>query len=123
MSDLSKTDLIEVLQVNAEVRNDPNRPTFAREIQAFDEIDCEIALYEADHLVDEYMEQYRARFSNPEMFEEFVKVYRGKFREDIKEFISTAREALKAAGHGPKDTTSWGWGDDGYHKEDDDGGV
>jgi hypothetical protein len=120
MSDLDRTDVTEILQVNAEIRNDSNRPSLVREIHVFDEVDCEIVLYEADHQVDEYMEKFRTRFSNPQMFEELVKVYRGKFREDIREFISTAREALKAAGHGPKDTT---WGDDGYHKDDDDGNI
>ena len=112
------SDFDTAFQVNAEIRDDPIRPTFAREIHVFDEVDVEIALYEADHQVDEYMEQFRARFSNPEMFEELVKIYRGKFRVHLKEFISDAREIMK-----PKDTT-WGTqGDDGYHKDDDDGNI
>lgn len=113
-------DVTMFFQVNAEVRDDPNRPTFARQIHVFDEVDCEIALYEADHLVDEYMEKFRIRFHDPDFFERLVTVYRGKFREHIKAFITTTQEALKAAGKGPKDTT---WGNGGYHKDDDDGNV
>jgi hypothetical protein len=121
MSDISKTDVTTFFQVNAEVRDDPNRPTFARQIHVFDEVDCEIALYEADDQIDKYMEQFRARFSDPAFFEKLVEVYRGKFRLRVKEFISTAQEAMKAAGHGPKDIT-WS-GEDGYHKDDDDGNI
>jgi len=120
MSDDISTDVTTFFQVNAEVRDDPNRPTFARQIHVFDEVDCEIALYEADNQVDEYMEQFRSRFKDPDFFDRLVTVYRGKFRGRIKEFISTSQEALKAAGKGPKDTT---WGNDGYHKDDDDGNV
>jgi ribosomal protein S17E len=119
MSELN-VDVTMFFQVNAEVRDDPDRPTFARTIRVFDEVDCEIALYEADDIVDKYMEKFRDRFHDPDFFERLVKVYRGKFRGKIKEFITTSREAMKEAGHGPKDTT---WGDDGYHKDDDDGNV
>jgi hypothetical protein len=118
--DIISTDVTTFFQVNAEVRDDPNRPTFARLIHVFDEVDCEIALYEADNQVDEYMEKFRTRFHDPDFFDRLVKVYRGKFRARIKDFISTSQEALKAAGKGPKDTT---WGDDGYHKDDEDGNV
>jgi hypothetical protein len=115
------SDFDTAFQVNAEIRNDPNRPSFTREIQVFDEVDVEIALYEADHQVDEYMEQFRARFSDQKMFEDMVGVYRGKFRVELKKFISAAQEAMKAAGKGPRDVT-WGT-DDGYHKDDDDGNI
>jgi hypothetical protein len=108
-------------QVNAEIRDDPKRPVFARAIHVFDEVDCEIALYEADHQIDEYMEQFRARFSDQVLFEDLVKVYRGKFRVELKNFISAAREVMEAAGKGPNVT--WGSDDDGYHKDDDDGNI
>jgi hypothetical protein len=120
MSDDISTDVTTFFQVNAEVRDDPNRPTFARQIHVFDEVDCEIALYEADAQIDAYMEKFRIRFVDPDFFERLVQVYRGKFRARIKDFITTSQEAMKAAGKGPKDTT---WGDDGYHKDDDDGNI
>jgi hypothetical protein len=116
---MSDPNLAVVLQVNVEIQGDPGRPTFAREIDVFDEVDCEIAMLEADNQVDEYMEKFRARFSDPEVFENFVMVYRIKFRGEIKVLIDAAREIMEAAGKGPKDITR---GEE-YHKDDDDGNV
>ncbi len=101
------SDFDTVVRVNAEVRDDPKKPVFARQIKAFDEVDCEIALYEADHEIDTYMEQYRARFDDPKTFEDLVAVYRIRYREGIKVVIAAARELME----NPNTT----WGSDGYH--------
>src|SRR5271157_895881 len=109
------SDLKSYIEVNKEIRNDPNRPVFAREIKVFDEVDCEIALYEADHQVDEYMEKFRTRFQDPEMFESLCSVYRVKYRREIMGFMETSRDFMKQAGLDKKVEY------DAYNEEDEDG--
>ncbi len=111
------SDLKSYIEVNKEIRGDPNRPIFAREIKVFDEVDCEIALYEADLQVDEYMEKFRARFTDPEMFESLCSTYRTKYRKEIMGFMVTSRDFMKEAGLDKKGEY------DGYNEEDEDGNV
>src|SRR5271157_1000371 len=92
------SDIFTIFQVNKEIREDKNRPVFAREIKVFDEVDSEIALYEADHQIDGYMEKFRSRFNNPKLFEALVDIYRMKYRGEIKAFADAARELFKEAG-------------------------
>jgi|SRR5271157_1556824 len=108
------SDIFTIFQVNKEIREDKNRPVFAREIRVFDEVDYEIALYEADHQIDGYMEKFRSRFNNPKTFEALVDVYRMKFRDQIKNFADAARDYFKRAGLD---------NEYGYEHGDDDGNV
>jgi hypothetical protein len=108
------SDVTAIFQVNKEIREDENRPVFAREIKVFDEVDYEIALYEADHQIDDYMEKFRSRFNNPETFEALVGVYRLKFRGEIKAFADAAQKFFKEAGLDKEY---------GYESGDDDGNV
>lgn len=108
------SDIATVFQVNSEIREDANRPVFSREIRVFDEVDCEVALYEADHQIDDYMEKFRTRFTRPQVFEALVDVYRIKFREEIKAFWDSARKTFKAADRNKEY---------GYEDGDEDGNV
>src|SRR5208282_4369364 len=56
------SDVETLFQINAEIRDDPNRPSLTREVNVNDVVDVEIALYEADALVDTYMRR-ATRFS------------------------------------------------------------
>src|SRR5579863_465794 len=92
------SDITTIFQVNREIREDKNRPVFAREIKVFDEVDSEIALYEADHQIDEYMEKFRSRFNDPKVFETLVDLYRVKYRREIKGFADAARDLFRESG-------------------------
>ncbi len=108
------SDFDTIFQVNAEIRDDDNRPHFQRKVAVFDEISCEIALFEADNQVDEYMEQFRARFQDVSMFEALRDIYRGLFRKALRDFWDEARAKLRKQGHGEEY---------GYETGDDDGNV
>lgn len=102
------SDFDEVFRVNKEIREDPNRPSFAGTFDLHDEVSCELALFEADQLVDSYLEQFRSRFKDPKMFEDLCQVYRKKFRANLRTFMREAKEI--------QDTY-------GYSAEDEDGNV
>jgi len=102
------SDFDEVFRVNKEIREDPNRPYFTGTFDLQDEISCELALFEADQMVDSYLEKFRTRFKDPKMFEDLCQVYRKKFRTNLREFQRQSREIIDQYG---------------YHKEDEDGNV
>lgn len=102
------SDFDEVFRVNKEIREDPDRPCFAGTFDLHDEVSCELALFEADQLVDSYLEQFRARFKDPSMFESLCMTYRKKFRENLRTFMREAKEIQSNYG---------------YNSEDEDGNV
>ncbi len=112
------SDFDTVLQVNREIRDDPNRPVFTGTIDLQDEVAAKLAMFEADEITDTYLERFRSRFKDPDLFEGFCMAYRVKFRGEIRKFLEEARQTQEAT---KRDTT---WGDEGgYESGDDDGNV
>ena len=112
------SDIDTVFQVNREIRDDPNKPVYTGPVDLQDEVSCELALYEADEITDTYLERFRPRFKDPDLFEGFCMAYRVKFRGEVRKFIEEARQTQEAT----KRDTAWG-ADGGYESGDDDGNV
>lgn len=91
------SDFDQILQINTEIAADPNRPRL-RQFRPLDPIDVELAMLEADKLVEDYMGQFRSRVSDPVMFQSFVEAYQNKFREQLRKISEWVKAYVEAYG-------------------------
>lgn len=93
---VSDFDLI--LQINREIKDDRNRPRLEQEIDFSDDVAVELLYLEADHLIDSYMDRFRAKyasqFEKPERFDGLVGVYRKQMRWQVRKYVELTRELL-----------------------------
>ena len=79
------------------MRADPDRPVVDQQINPTDAVAIEIVLHEADFAVDKYMVKYaqwREKFTDPSVFDNFVWEYKLLVRREIKQMIATAQQII-----------------------------
>ena len=79
------------------VRKDPEKPVLDQRFNPLDPIAIEIVLHEADFAVERYMErwgQYRERFTNTSLYDNFILEFQMKVRRDVKALIGTAQQFI-----------------------------
>ena len=93
---MSDIDLI--WELTEAVRNDSEAPVLDQRFNPTDPIAIEIILHEADFAVENYMEkwknQYRERFSDQTVYDNFVLEFQKKVRRDVKAMIATAQQFI-----------------------------
>ena len=93
---MSDIDLI--WELTEAVRNDSVRPVLDQKFNPTDPIAIEIILHEADFAVESYMEkwksQYRERFADPTVYDNFVLEFQMKVRRDVKAMIAAAQQFI-----------------------------
>lgn len=95
-----------ILELDAAIRNDPDAPVLEQQFDPLDPVAIEIVLHEADFAVDRYMEKwesFRAKFSNPAMYDAFILDYQTRVRRDLKMIISNAQQFLADAMNQPEE--------------------
>jgi len=79
------------------VRKDPEKPILDQRFNPLDPIAIEITLHEADFAIERYMEkwkEYRGRFENPSLYDNFILEFQMKVRRDVKALIGTAQQFI-----------------------------
>lgn len=91
------TDAALILQLSKEIRADAERPTVDQQINPTDPVAIEIVLHEADFAVDKYMAKWlnwREKFKDPTVFDNFVWEYKLLVRREIKQLIASAQQII-----------------------------
>jgi len=87
-----------ILELTEAVRNDSERPELDQRFNPTDPVAIEIILHEADFAVESYMEkwknQYREKFDDPTVYDNFVLEFQMKVRRDVKAMIATAQQFI-----------------------------
>ena len=87
-----------ILQLTKLIREDPVKPLLDQRFNPTDPVAIEIVLHEADFAVDGYMEKwrvlYRHQFTDPNVFDEFVREFQMRARKDIKRMIAAAQRMI-----------------------------
>ena len=95
MFSLDFTDFATLLAVNEEILADEeNRPKI-KQLNPLDEVEVELTLLEADHMIEVYFERYSHRFQNQEVLGILREAYRKKFREHILELVEWAKSIVR----------------------------
>jgi hypothetical protein len=88
-----------VLRINAEIKADGDRPILDQVVDPRDEVSVELLCFEADNLIDTYMQQYRTKyagqFEKPEVFEALVEEYRKVMRRNVRKFVMLVGELME----------------------------
>jgi hypothetical protein len=93
------TDAALILKLSKEIRADAERPTVDQQINPTDPVAIEIVLHEADFAVDKYMAkwtQWREKFTDPTVYDNFVWEYKLLVRREIKQLIASAQQIIAA---------------------------
>jgi hypothetical protein len=92
------SDIDLIWELTEAVRNDSVRPVLDQKFNPTDPIAIEIILHEADFAVESYMEkwksQYRERFADPTVYDNFVLEFQMKVRRDVKAMIAAAQQFI-----------------------------
>jgi len=86
-----------LLELTEAVRKDSEKPVLDQRLNPLDPIAIEIILHEADFAIERYMEkwkEYRDRFSNPSLYDNFILEFQMKVRKDVKSLIGTAQQFI-----------------------------
>jgi hypothetical protein len=87
-----------IWELTEAVRNDSEAPVLNQRFNPIDPIAIEIILHEADFAVENYMEkwknQYRERFADPTVYDNFVLEFQMKVRKDVKAMIASAQQFI-----------------------------
>jgi hypothetical protein len=87
-----------IWEITEAVRNDSDAPVLNQRFNPTDPIAIEITLHEADFAVESYMEkwksQYRERFADPTVYDDFVLEFQMKVRRDVKAMIAAAQQFI-----------------------------
>ena len=95
MFSLDFTDFATLLAVNEEILADEeNRPKI-KQLNPLDEVEVELTLLEADHMIEVYFERYSHRFQTQEVLGILREAYRKKFREHILELVEWAKSIVR----------------------------
>ena len=96
MGDSDDSDLI--WELTEAIRSDPEKPLIEQRFNPADPVAIEIAMHEADFAVESYMEkwrsEYRDRFSDPSVYDDFVLGFQMKVRRDVKAMIAAAQQFI-----------------------------
>lgn len=91
------TDAALIIKLSREIRADAERPTVDQQINPTDPVAIEIVLHEADFAVDKYMAKFnnwREKFVDPKVFDNFVWEYKLLVRREIKQLIAAAQQVI-----------------------------
>lgn len=98
---MSDVDLI--LQIQQELRDDPNPPILDAQFDPLDPVEIEMICHEADFSIDRVIERYRDKylnqFSDPSVFENFVLEHKMKIRKIIHGAVEEARSRIREMGY------------------------
>lgn len=98
---MSDVDLI--LQLQKELKADPNPPVLDVAFDPLDPIEIEMVLHEADFAIDgcleRYEDRYRPQFSDPTVYDNFVLEHKQKIRQIVRDAVAEAQEKIKALGY------------------------
>lgn len=90
------TDSELVWELTEAVRHDIEKPVLEQRFNPVDPIAIEIVLHESDFAVERYMEkwksQYRDKFADPSLYDDFVLGFQMKVRGDVKVLIAQAQQ-------------------------------
>jgi hypothetical protein len=105
------SDVELILELTKLCREDEEKPLFDQKFNPTDPIAIEIVMHEADFAVEAYMKKwtrlYRHRFQQPEVYDNFVREYQMRVRQNLKKMIAAAQRYIQ----------------DEIEEGDDDGGV
>ena len=92
------SDVELILQLTEAIRKDPVKPSMNQKFNPTDPIAIEIVLHETDFAVDAYMEKYKAefrdKFADPTVYDNFVFEYQMRARKDVKRMIAAAQQMI-----------------------------
>jgi hypothetical protein len=87
-----------VLEMSKAIRKDPQRPSLNQRFNPTDPVAIEIVLHETDYSVESYMEkwkaEYRDRFEDPTVYDNFVLEWQMRARKEVKALIAAAQEYI-----------------------------
>ena len=114
------SDVELILELTKLCRADEEKPVFDQKFNPTDPIAIEIVMHEADFAVEAYMDKwttlYRHRFQQPEVYDNFVREYQLRVRQNLKRMIAAAQRYIQEELEGEGDEEK-----DGY--QDGTGGV
>ena len=92
------SDVNLIWELTEAVRHDSEKPVLNQRFNPTDPVAIEIVLHEGDYAVEQYMEkwktQYRDRFADPSVYDNFVLEFQMKVRKDVKAMIATAQQFI-----------------------------
>ena len=92
------TDLELIWELTEAVRHDSEKPSLEQRFNPVDPVAIEIVLHEADFAVERYMEkwksQFREKFADPSLYDNFVLEFQIKVRKDVKVMIGQAQQFI-----------------------------
>ena len=87
-----------ILQLTKAIREDTVKPSIDQKFNPTDPVAIEIVLHETDFAVEGYMEkwkvEYRHRFTDPQVYDDFVLEYQMRARKDVKRMIAAAQQMI-----------------------------
>lgn len=93
------SDVELILKLAKEIEKDGEGPVFDQKFNPTDPIAIEIVMHEADFAVEAYMEKwgklYRHRFQQPEVYDNFVREYQMRARQNLKRKIAAAQRYIQ----------------------------
>jgi hypothetical protein len=104
-------DLALIRELVEAITSDTTAPRINQEFNPTDPVAIEIMLHEADFAVEGYMEKwrggFRGRFSDPEVYDGFVREYQMKVRRDLKDIVAAAQRYITEELDSPEDDEDW----------------
>jgi len=87
-----------ILQLTKAIREDSVKPAIDQKFNPTDPVAIEIVLHETDFAVEAYMEkwkaEYRDKFVDPAVYDDFVYEYQMRARKDVKRMIAAAQQMI-----------------------------
>jgi hypothetical protein len=87
-----------ILLLTKAINADSEKPTLDQKFNPTDPVAVEIVLHECDYAVEGYMEkwrkEYRDKFEDPKVYDDFVREYQLRARKDVKKIIAEAQRVI-----------------------------